>query len=76
MSNPYRDRLLGVGVLKRGRTRDRVRDVRAADGKIIGKRTTDQASNDVTTYDNRQDVTLRPETVTLAIKQGTVPREC
>lgn len=59
MSNPYRDKLLGVGVLG-ARTRDRVADVRNESGRAVGKATTDELNNTVTTYDNRQDVTIRP----------------
>lgn len=59
MSNPYRDRLLGIGVIG-ARTRDRVADVRDRSGRAVGKARTDELNNTVTTYDERQDVTVRP----------------
>lgn len=60
MSNPYRDKLLGVGVIG-ARTRSaRVADVRSESGRAVGKSTTDELNNTVTTYDERQDVTIRP----------------
>jgi hypothetical protein len=60
MSNPFRDKLLTIGVLGHGRTRDRVVDVRADGGQVVGKSTTDELRNTVTTYADRQDVTIRP----------------
>lgn len=59
MSNPYRDRLLGIGVIS-ARTRDRVADVRDWSGRAVGKARTDELNNTVTVYDERQDVTVRP----------------
>lgn len=59
MSNPYRDRLLSIGVIG-ARTRDRVADVHDRSGRAVGKSTTDELNNTVTTYDERQDVTIRP----------------
>ncbi len=61
MSNPYRDKLLGIGVIGR-RTRDRVREGRDDNGRW--KTTRDQLGNDVTQrHDARgsecQDVTIR-----------------
>lgn len=65
MSNPYRDKLLSIGVISR-RTRPRVREGHRADGVRV-KATTDELGNVVTehaTKDDRVDVTVRPETVT------------
>lgn len=53
------DKMRSIGVMGR-RTRDRVVDVRDESGRAVGKATTDQLNNTVTTYDNRQDVTIRP----------------
>lgn len=55
----FADKVRSLGVLSGGRTRDRVRDIRR-DGKVIGKSTTDQNNGTTDTYDNRQDVTIRP----------------
>lgn len=65
MSNAYRDKLLSVGYLGHGRTRDRVKETRHEDGTRT-KATTDQLGNTVTewnTPDDRVDVMIRPETV-------------
>lgn len=66
----YRDRLLTVGFLPRGRTGSRVREERDADG-TRRKHVTDELSNTVTEHtkpgtgvSHRQDVQLRPEVVT------------
>lgn len=64
MSNPYRDRLLSIGVISR-RSGDRIRESRRDDG-IRVKATTDEAGNTVTehaTKDDRVDVALRPQTI-------------
>jgi hypothetical protein len=65
MSNPYRDKLLSVGYLSRGRTRAKVREGRRGDGTRV-KATTDELGNTTTehaTRDDRVDVTVRPQTV-------------
>jgi hypothetical protein len=55
MSNPYREKLLGVGFLSRGRSTDRhVVEGRDANGDRF-KAVTDQAGNTVTEHDNRLD---------------------
>ncbi len=62
----YRDKLLSVGVLKRGRTRPQVREYRdEIDGHRV-KATTDVHGNIVTehnTKDDRVDVEIRPEAI-------------
>jgi len=66
MSNPYRDKLLSVGVLKGGRTRPMIEEYRDdRDGHRI-KATTDELGNTVTEHDvkgDRQDVMIRPQTL-------------
>lgn len=63
MSNPYRDRLLTIGVLSNGRTRTRVREDRADNGERR-KHSTDELGNTTTEWSSdRQDVTIRPTTV-------------
>lgn len=60
MSNPYRDKLLSIGVIGR-RTRDQVREYRRADGVRV-KETVDQLGNSTiehATKDDRVDVTIR-----------------
>ena len=74
MSNPYRDRLLSVGYLPRGRTKARVREGRAhpETGRAF-KATTDELGNTVTeldTKDDRVDAHVRPETVRMEFKLG------
>lgn len=62
-----RDKLLSIGYLARGRTRNQVREGRRSDG-IRVKAVTDEAGNTVTehaTKDDRVDVTVRPSTVEL-----------
>jgi hypothetical protein len=68
----YRDKLLSIGYLGRGQTRDRSQDVRDDDGKTVGKAVTDQLNNTVTVYDNRQDVLIRAPRVTAAMGQKEV----
>lgn len=66
MSNPYRDRLLGVGFLSR-RTGNRVREGRRPDGVRV-KATTDELGNTTTehnTKDDRVDVNIRAPHVRL-----------
>lgn len=63
----YREKLLSIGYLSRGRTRARVREGRRPDG-IRVKATTDEAGNTVTEHavkGDRVDVCVRPETVRL-----------
>jgi hypothetical protein len=73
VSNPYRDRLLGVGVISR-RTGDRVKEWRTDDGQRH-KATTDELNNTVTQHarpnhtEDRQDVTIRPEPVRVHIEE-------
>ena len=63
-----REKLLSLGYLSKGQTRDNVREYRdPVDGHHI-KATTDQAGNTVTEHsnkENRVDVMLRPKTVQL-----------
>jgi hypothetical protein len=61
--NPYRDRLLTVGVISR-RSGDQIREGRRPDGVRV-KATTDELGNTVTEHakGDRQDVLLRPQTV-------------
>jgi hypothetical protein len=59
------DRMRSVGYLGRGRTRNRVREYKRADG-IRVKETTDEHNNTTTehaTKDDRVDVMIRPETI-------------
>ncbi|OHV42185.1 hypothetical protein BBK14_11220 [Parafrankia soli] len=76
MSNPYRDRLLGVGVLRRGRTRDQVREGRAhPETGVPYKATTDQLGTTTTehaTRDNRVDVLIRAPHVELCAQQKEI----
>ena len=68
-----RDKLATIGVLRGGRTRDRITGGRAhPDSGLPFKSVTDQAGNTVTEHGRpgtgvsaRQDVQLCPETVTL-----------
>lgn len=63
MSNPYRDKLLGIGVISR-RSGDRVREWRTDDGERH-KAVTDELNNTVTQHarpnntEDRQDVLIR-----------------
>ena len=67
MSNPYRDKLLGVGYLSRGRTQARVREGRAhPDSGEPFKATKDELGHVVTEHgrrgsgvSDRQDVNVR-----------------
>jgi hypothetical protein len=65
MSNPYRDRLLGVGVISR-RSGDRVREDRAPDGQRR-KHVTDENGSTVTQWErgDRQDVLVRAPQVSV-----------
>jgi hypothetical protein len=67
MSNPYRDRLLGVGYLSKGRTQSRVKEGREhPETGVPFKATTDELGNTVTEHavkGDRQDVAVRPATV-------------
>lgn len=70
VSNPYRDKLLGIGVISR-RSGDRVREWRTDDGERH-KATTDEANNTVTQHarpnhtEDRQDVLIRAPRVAVA----------
>jgi hypothetical protein len=75
LSNPYRDKLLSVGYLSRGRTRARVREGRQhpESGKPY-KAVTDELGNTTTEHNikgDRQDVLIRPETVRVARDPAT-----
>jgi hypothetical protein len=78
MSTPIdRDKLLSLGVLSRGRTRDTVTTARRAeDGTVDAGRpckvTTDQLGHTVTESDNRQDVLIRAPRVATTLRQGEV----
>jgi hypothetical protein len=65
VSNPYRDRLIGIGIVTR-RSGARVREDRAADGQRR-KHTTDELGNTVTEWarGDRQDVLVRAPEVNL-----------
>lgn len=76
MSNPFRDRLLGVGVISK-RTRDQVVEGKAhpESGRRF-KATTDELGNTVTEHSasgaapgvsDRQDVNVRPQAVKLKL---------
>jgi hypothetical protein len=76
VSNPYRDKLLGVGYLSRGRTRARVREGRAhpETGKPY-KTVRDELGNDVTEHgkpgtavSDRQDVNINAPHVTATLE--------
>lgn len=65
MSNPYRDKLLSIGYLGHGRTRDVVSEGRDTNGERY-KATRDQLGNVVTERANdRQDVTINAPHVTV-----------
>lgn len=58
MTNPYRDKLLSVGTLAHGRTRDQVREGKDENGDRF-KAVKDQLGNVVTQRaGDRQDVTI------------------
>jgi len=70
VSNPYRDKLLGIGVISR-RTRPAVREGKREDGVRV-KATTDELGNTVTehaTRDDRVDVAIRPQPVRAHIEE-------
>ena len=67
MSNTYREKLLSIGYLSKGRTRNRVAETREQDGSRT-KATTDELNATVTEHSRRgtgvsfrQDVMLRPK---------------
>lgn len=78
MSTPIdRDKLLSLGVLKGGRTRDQVSTARRPqDGGVDAgqpcKVTTDELGHTVTESSNRQDVLIRAPRVTTSLRQGEV----
>lgn len=69
MSNPYRDKLLGIGIISR-RSGDRVREGRRPDG-VRFKATTDELNTTVTEHavGDRQDVHIRPETIRINVEE-------
>lgn len=73
MSNPYRDKLLGIGVISR-RSGDQVKEWRTDDGQRH-KATTDELNNTVTQHakpnhtEDRQDVHIRPEPIRVHIEE-------
>lgn len=74
MSNPYRDKLLSLGIISR-RSGDRVREWRSDDGERH-KAITDEANNTVTQHarGDRQDVHIRPDTIRIhaeELRRGT-----
>lgn len=62
----FRDKLLSVGYLSKGQTRNKVTEARRPDGVRI-KATTDELGNTVTEHaeGDRQDVMIRPQAVDL-----------
>ncbi len=65
MSNEYRDKLLSVGTLAHGRTRDQVREGRDENGERF-KAVKDQLGNVVTQRaGDRQDVTINAPHITV-----------
>lgn len=66
------EKLRSIAVLGRGRTRDKVADVRDADGKVVGKAVTDQLNNTTTVRDERQDVLIRAPHVRAALASREV----
>ncbi len=64
-----RERLLSLGVLAGGRSRDKVREWRG--GGELHKATTDELGNTVTQHarGDRQDVHLRPSTINARIEE-------
>lgn len=69
MSNPYRDRLLSIGVISR-RTKPVVKEWRSDDGERH-KASTDELNNTVTQHarGDRQDVHIRPEPIRVHIEE-------
>lgn len=70
MSNPYRDRLLGIGIISR-RSGSTVTEGRRADG-VRTKATTDELGNTVTehaTKDDRVDVQINAPHVRIGLAQ-------
>lgn len=66
-----RAKLLSVGYLSRGRTKDQVSEGRDSDGHRF-KATTDELGNTVTErHGDRQDVTARPQTVRVVRREDT-----
>lgn len=65
-------KLRSIGVLGRGRTRDKVTDVRADDGRVVGKAVTDQLGNTTTVRDERQDVLIRAPHVRASVSSQEV----
>jgi hypothetical protein len=69
MSNPYRDKLLSVGVMPRGRKKDvNVKEYKDNAGARV-KETIDEFGNSTiehNTKDDRVDVTIRPKIVDLS----------
>ena len=77
MSNAYRDKLLGVGYLPRGRTGPRVREGRTADGRRV-KATTDELGNTTTEHavpGDRVDVQVRPQSVQVKLSGGSAGKD-
>jgi hypothetical protein len=76
MSNPYRDRLLGVGVLRHGRTRPRVREGRShPETGVPFKAVTDELGSITTehaTRDDRVDVNIAAPLVRTHLSQSEV----
>ena len=74
MSNPYRDRLLGIGVISR-RSGDRVREGRShPETGARWKATTDEAGTthiEHNTKDDRVDAVVRPKTVRAVVSRST-----
>lgn len=71
MSNPYRDRLLGIGIISR-RSGSTVVEGRRADG-VRTKATTDELGNTVTehaTKDDRVDVQINAPHVRIGVVQN------
>lgn len=66
------EKLRSIAVLGRGRTRDRVRDVRDDAGRVVGKAVTDELHNTVTTKDESQDVLIRAPFVRASIAQKEI----
>jgi hypothetical protein len=76
MSNPYRDKLLGIGYLSGGRTRDRVREGRAHPETGRPWKATSNEAGTVTehaTRDDRVDAVARVDTVR-AVRDPTTGR--
>ena len=68
MSNPYRDKLLSIGVLPKGLpSKTKVTEGHGEHGRY--KATTDEQGNTVTQHSkgDRQDVTVRPKPVDISL---------